>query len=67
MTQTEAIARHLKSGQSITQEEARKLFRCWRLAARIKDLRDRGYEIVTQRVKRKYQGETKTFARYVLL
>ena len=66
MTQTQAIAAHLESGQSITPMQALRKFGCARLAARILDLRQAGYEIETKLVKRKSHGVTKTFARYVL-
>ena len=53
-SQTTQILEHLKSidkatGQSrgITSFEAIGLYRCYRLAARIKDLRKRGVKIIT--------------------
>ena len=66
-SQTQAIAAHLESGQSITPMQALRKFGCARLAARILDLRKAGYEIETKKVKRRSRGVTKTFARYVLL
>lgn len=48
MNQTEQILEHLKAGNSITPLEALNLFGCFRLSARIKDLRDAGYEIDTE-------------------
>ncbi len=47
MTQTEAILAHLETGESITPMDALNLFGCFRLAARIKDLRDAGHNILT--------------------
>lgn len=57
MTQTEAIARHLTRGQTLTALSALHLFGCLRLAARIGELKERGFrmqrEMVT-RGKRRY-------------
>ena len=47
MNQTEQILAHLKAGNSLTPIDALNLFGCFRLSARIKDLRDSGYEIDT--------------------
>lgn len=41
------ILEHLKRHRSITPMDALNLFGCYRLAARIYDLRDAGHEIVT--------------------
>ena len=62
-TQKEAILRHLQSGKTITPLEALNLYRCYRLSARIRELRDEGYEIKSENVK---QGK-KTFASYKLI
>ena len=43
MTQCEMILDHLKTFGSITPLEALHEYGCFRLAARIADLRDRGY------------------------
>ena len=45
--QTKLIEKHLKKGKSITPIEALNLFGCFRLAARIADLRKSGMNIVT--------------------
>lgn len=45
-TQNENLANHLRAGGTITPLEALDLFGIGRLAARIKDLRDMGMEIV---------------------
>ena len=47
MTQTETILAHLQSGGSITPIDALRLYGCFRLAARIKDLRDSGHKVHT--------------------
>jgi ribosomal protein L9 len=44
-TQCNRIAEYLKNGFSITSLEALNLFGCMRLASRICDLRERGYNI----------------------
>ena len=62
-TQKEAILRHLQSGRTITPLEALELYRCYRLSARIRELRDEGYKIKSENVK---QGK-KTFASYELI
>lgn len=54
---------HLASGKSITQLEALGLYGLFRLAARIKELRDRGWDISTE-VRKDPNGNT--YAAYVL-
>lgn len=44
-SQTNAILEHLKKGESITSMDALNMFKCFRLAARIYDLRKNGWEI----------------------
>jgi hypothetical protein len=61
-TQCDQILAHLKSGRSITGIDALNNWGCFRLAARIKDLRQQNWDILTIR---ESQGE-KTFARYML-
>lgn len=50
-SQCDMIAMWLKNGYSITSLEALKRFGCMRLASRICDLRDRGMDIATVKVK----------------
>lgn len=45
MTQTATILAHLQAGESITPMDALRDFGCFRLAARIKDIRDEGYDV----------------------
>ena len=52
MSQNDRILQHLKSGQSITATQAISLFNCYRLAARIDELRKKGHLIETVRLKR---------------
>ena len=50
-TQCNMIAAWLEKGYSLTSLEALKMFGCMRLASRICDLRDRGYDIATCKIK----------------
>lgn len=47
-TQSEKILAWLQSGKTLTQLDALRMFRCMRLASRISDLRNAGYNIITQ-------------------
>ncbi|AXI04357.1 helix-turn-helix domain-containing protein [Aquirhabdus parva] len=60
--QAAAILQALKNGESITQAEAIPRFSCYRLAARINELRAAGHKIVTQH--ERINGGS--FGRYVL-
>jgi hypothetical protein len=59
-SQTQLIKNYLEAGNSITPIEALNLFGCFRLSARIKDLRDQGLYITTENIKQ----NGKTFAKY---
>ena len=61
-TQIQQILAHLKSGHPITALEALQKYGCFRLAARVRDLKDRGYNILSRMVE---QGG-KRFAEYRL-
>ena len=61
-SQLSAIRHLLKSGGSITPIQALKWYGCFRLGARIHNLRAEGMDIETERVT---EGR-KTFARYSL-
>ena len=50
-SQCKRIAEWLKKGYSITSLEALKMFGCMRLASRICDLRERGLDIKTCKIK----------------
>lgn len=45
MSQAQSIASHLREGMSLTPMEALEKFGCFRLAARIKELRELGHPI----------------------
>ena len=62
-TQDEKILDHLKSGKPITPIDALNLFGCFRLSARIFNLRQDGHNIITKNI----TNEGKTFAEYHLL
>lgn len=47
LSQCDQILGYLKEGHSITPIDALNLFGCFRLAARIADLKKRGNEIIT--------------------
>lgn len=68
MTQCERILRHLQDYGSITQAEAVTEYGCYRLGARIWDLKARGVPIRSESVtgKNRY-GERTSFSRYSLL
>jgi hypothetical protein len=61
-SQADAIALYLDSGHELTPMQALEMFGCFRLAARIKDLRERGIPIET--LDREANG--KRFAAYRL-
>ena len=67
MTQCERILRHLQAYGSITQAEAVTEYGCYRLGARIWDLKAQGVPIKSETVtgKNRY-GERTCFARYSL-
>jgi len=49
-SQNARIIAYLETGGSLTTLDALKLFGCMRLASRIHDLRERGYEIEVSKV-----------------
>lgn len=61
-SQTKAIKAHLESGKSITPIDALHQYGCFRLGARIYDLKDEGLDIITEMV----QNGRKRFASYKL-
>jgi hypothetical protein len=61
--QTSQILAHLKSGHTVTALDSVQRFRCLRLAARVKELREAGHRIETEMVR---IGERKRIARYRL-
>ena len=63
MSQTTQIQKHLEKGKSLTPIQALNKFGCFRLAARIADLRNDGINIKTTIVKLK---NNKQIAKYSL-
>ena len=63
LTQNQQILDYLKSGKTLTPLVALKKFGCFRLSARIYNLREQGNAIITNNVTRK----GKTFAEYSLM
>ena len=65
MNQTERIKQYIEEFGSITQKEAVSEIGCYRLSARIADLKAEGYEIETEFVTSKNRyGDNVTFAKY---
>jgi hypothetical protein len=62
MSQSSAILLYLQSGHTLTAYDALRLFNCFRLAARIDDLRRDGHSIETVMV----EGNGKRWAEYRL-
>lgn len=63
MTQTDQIRAHLLSGRDITPLEALDQYGCFRLAARVSDIREEGHDIQTIIEER----NGKRYARYRLV
>lgn len=62
-SQAELILEHLRQGNTITPIEALQKFGCFRLGARIWDLKDAGHNIITETE----ESEGKRYAKYKLL
>ena len=62
-TQNMAILAYLQKGKSINPMKALNKFGCFRLSARIHDLREMGYNIETRRITKR----DKSFAEYKLI
>ena len=68
-TQCDRVLKHLKTHQTgITQADAIERYGCYRLSARISDLRKLGYEIETHtETKKNRYGVPCNYARYKLV
>ena len=65
ISQTLRILNYMQGGGTITDEEARQLFRCNRLSARILDIKNRGYIVLDRwECHRNENGEFKRWKRY---
>lgn len=68
MSQNDKILHYLQEHDSITPREAMLKFGCYRLSARIADLKDRGYQIASTLVcKKDEDGNQMRFAKYTLI
>lgn len=68
MTQEQAVRNHIINNGSITQAQAVRLYGCYRLSARIYEMRKDGYEIDTQyKTSKNRFGYVSVYANYVLL
>lgn len=63
MSQETAILEYLKKGNALTPMDALERFNCFRLGARIWDLKREGYDIRTETVK----NGRKQYARYFMV
>lgn len=67
-SQNREILAYMKKGNKITQADAVRMFGCYRLSARIHDLREEGHIIkTTERVEKNRYGHTTNFAEYELI
>jgi len=64
MSQTQKILKYLESGATITPIEAYEKFKCMRLAARIGDINEMGYTILSEMI---YKKDKTKYARYRLI
>ena len=60
MSQNKQILNYLLKGKKLTPIDALEKFGCFRLSARILDLRKEGYDIISENITKK----GKTFAQY---
>lgn len=67
MTQCEKILDYIRLNGSITPLDALREFGCMRLASRINDLKNQGYNIISKmEINKNRYGGTVRFARYTL-
>lgn len=62
--QTKAIADHLSRHGTLTAQQALREYGCFRLAARIQELREAGHQIETVYITTRRRGEVVRFAEY---
>ncbi len=60
MSKQQQVEQHLLSGKTLTQEQSRKLFNDWRLAAIVKRIRAKGINVMTTLI-----GDTKHALYYI--
>ena len=61
-----AILRHLETGQAITDAQARDLYGCTRLGARVLELKQAGYPVVSELISVATRHGKARVARYTL-
>ena len=66
-SQNSQIKAYLQSGKSLTVLDALHLFNCFRLGARIYDLKEQGMNIESKMIEITSGGKTKRIARYKLI
>jgi hypothetical protein len=64
MCQTDLVFDHLKREGTITPMEALKLYSCFRLAARIGEIRQAGHQIETVMISKRRKGQVVRHAEY---
>ena len=63
-TQNKRIGKYLEAGRKLTALDALYQFNCFRLGARIYDLKDQGVNIETELIEITSDGKKKRVARY---
>jgi len=66
-SQNKRIKKYLKSGKSLTALDALHEFNCFRISARVFDLKSQGMNIETKIISITSGGKTKRVARYRLI
>ena len=66
-TKTMKVQKHLRTKKSITSLQAIDFFRATRLAAIIFNLRKAGWDIASERITKKQDGETLHYVKYKLV
>jgi len=66
-SQEKEIKKYLLTGKSLTQLDALYLFNCFRLGARVYDLKKKGMNIKTEMIEITSGGKKKLVAKYKLL
>jgi hypothetical protein len=66
-SQNKRIRKYLESGKSLTPLEALYLFNCFRLGARVHNLKSEGMNIESEMIEITSDGKTKRVAKYSLV
>lgn len=65
-SQNQKILKHMKEHGQITPMDALKQFGCMRLAARVKDLRNKGYNIESTTITNAREGKKVSYSSYYM-